>query len=267
MYLSRPIAGRVFQDDLAYTFGFPYTECLLRLEQRLADHMVFVGRHLLSDARILYGTSVARKSSSIWAAVGESGFAYGPKPLTKRFTYAFLGRLYWLKGAVFLLNAFRRLARLNEGVVLRLYGGLTGGALEGMIRRRVKELGLGNCVEFRGWMEHEAMLSEISSQVDVMVHPSLYEACPIAVLEAMSLGKPIIVSELPWSHEFVTDGVTGLRSKLDESSLSSEMERLLKDEELRSRLGKNARAFSLSNFHPEVIAREYLDLFDKLLGH
>jgi glycosyltransferase involved in cell wall biosynthesis len=266
LYLLRPITGRTFRDDLVYTFGFPYTECLLRLEQHVADHVVFVGRHLLRDARLFYGASIARKSSAIWAPVGESGFAYSPKPARNRFTYAFVGRLYWHKGVGFLLNAFVRLARLNEGVFLRLYGGLTGGALEGTIRRRVRELGLEHSVEFRGWMEHEAMLSEISSEVDVIVHPSLYEACPIAVLEAMSLGKPIIVSDLAWSDEFIRDEVTGLRSKLDESSLSSQMEKLLKDEELRSRLGMNARTFARSHFHTEVIARQYLDLFDRLSG-
>jgi glycosyltransferase involved in cell wall biosynthesis len=135
-----------------------------------------------------------------------------------------------------------------------------------MMRRRVRELGLGNCVEFKGWMKHEEMLSEISSEVDVMVHPSLYEACPIAVLEAMSLGKPIIVSDLPWSQEFVTDGATGLRTKFDESSLCSQMKELRENNELRSHLGTNARAFIKSGFHPEVIAREYLNLFDKLVA-
>jgi glycosyltransferase involved in cell wall biosynthesis len=133
-----------------------------------------------------------------------------------------------------------------------------------MMMRRVKELGLGNRVEFKDVMDHEAMLSEISSEVDVVVHPALYEGCPIAVLEAMSLGKPLIVSDLPWSHELVKNGVTGLRSKLDAASLSSQMERLREDEALRSYLGTNARTFTRLNFHPEVIAREYLDLFDKL---
>jgi glycosyltransferase involved in cell wall biosynthesis len=264
MYLSRPIMGRTFRDELVYIFGFPYIESLFRMEQGLADQLVFVSRHLLDDANLLYGSSVAGKSSSIWAPVGEGGFAYGPKTRTRQFTYAFVGRLYWHKGVGFLLNAFKRLANSNENVSLRLYGGLTGGPLEGVIKRRIEELGLENSVEIKGWMKHETMLSQISSEVDVIVHPSLYEACPIALLEAMSLGKPIIVSDLPWSGEFVADGVTGLRSRLDESSLSSQMGKLLNNEELRSRLGVNAKAFSRSNFHPDVIARKYLELFDKL---
>lgn len=228
LYLLRPIRGRVFRDDLVYTLGFPVTESLFQLEQRLADHFVFVSQHDLNDAHLLYGESLARKSSSIWASVGESGFTYGAKPRTRRFTYAYVGRLFWHKGVNLLLNAFARLLRQNGDVMLGLYGGLTGGPLEAMVRRRVKELGLDNRVEFKGWMKHEEMLSEIASEVDVMVHPSLYEACPIAVLEAMSLGKPIIVSDLPWSQEFVKDRVTGLRTKLDESSLCSQMEELRK---------------------------------------
>jgi glycosyltransferase involved in cell wall biosynthesis len=262
--LFRPIPGRVFRDDLVHTFGFPYTESLLRLELSLADHFVFVARHVLNDAQKLFGTSLARKSSSIWAPMGESGFAYGPKPNSKRFTYAFIGRLYWYKGAGFLLNAFARLATQDENVALRLYGGLTGGPLEGVVRKRVNELGIVDRVIFQRHMDHEAMLSDISSKVDVVVHPSLYEACPIAVLEAMSLGKPLIVSDLPWSQEFVKNGVTGLRAKLDVTSLSSQMQTLREDDALRSHLGTNARAFTKLKFRPEVIAKEYLDLFDKI---
>lgn len=263
LYLSRPIMGRSFRDYFVYTFGFPYSEALLRIEQGLADHLVYVSQHMLHDAHLLYGASLARKSSSIWAPVSGSTFTHPNKSETNRFIYAYVGRFYWFKGVTFLLNAFSRLAKRNGDVTLRLYG---GGGSEGMVRNRVRNLGLGSNVEFKGWMKHEAMLSELSSEVDVVVHPSLYEACPIAVLEAMSLGKPIIVSDLPWSYEFVKDGVTGLRSRLDESSLSSQMERLREDGELRSRLGMNARDFTRSSFHPEVIAREYLDLFDELSG-
>ncbi len=266
MNLFRPMARRVFRDDLVHTFGFPYTESLFRLEQGLADHFVFVARHVLNDAQRLFGSSLGRKSSSIWAPMGESGFTYGAKPKSKRFTYAYIGRLYWYKGAGFLLNAFAHLARHDENIALRLYGGLTGGPLEGVVRKRVKELDLGNRVKFMGHMDHEAMLSDIASEVDVVVHPSLYEACPIAVLEAMSLGKPLVVSDLPWSQEFVKNGVTGLRAKLDETSLSSQMQTLREDETLRSHLGTNARAFTKLKFRPKLIAKEYLDLFDKMSG-
>lgn len=267
IYFWRPIAGRVFRDDLAYTFGFPYTESLFRKEQSLADHLAYVSRHMLHDSYRMYGADVARKSSSIWAPVGTGGFAHtNSKQPTERFTYAAIGRLYWHKGQTFLLKAFNQLAKRHNGVALRLYGGLTGGPLEGGMRRRVKELGLEDCVEFRGFMDHEAMLSEISSEVDVVVHPALYEGCPIALLEAMSLGKPIVVSDLPWSQEFIQDGVTGLRSQLDAASLSSRMERLQEDGALRAELGANARAFVRSNFHPEVIAKEYLSLFESLVA-
>jgi glycosyltransferase involved in cell wall biosynthesis len=264
LYLSRPIKGRTFRDDFVYTFGFPYSETLFRLEQWLADHLVFVSQHLLSDACQLYGPRLAMKASLIWAPVGESSLIQSDRSRSKKLTYAFVGRLYWSKGVSFLLNAFSRLASVSHDVVLRLYG---TGPLEGAIRRRIRELELTSFVEVRGWVEHEAMLSQLSSDVDVVVHPSLYEACPVAVLEAMSLGKAVIVSDLPWSQEFVINGVTGLRSKLDEHSIFSQMEKLREDEELRSRLGKNARAFARSNFHPQVIARNYLRLFDNLSGH
>ena len=44
------------------------------------------------------------------------------------------------------------------------------------------------------------------------------------------------------------------------------MKELRENDELRSHLGTNARAFVKSGFHPKVIARKYLDLFDKLVA-
>jgi glycosyltransferase involved in cell wall biosynthesis len=237
-------------------------EALHRTDLEFADHIVFVSKHLLQDACKLYGRNLANKSSVIPAPVREQAFLQDSKRArASKLTFAYVGRLYWFKGVLFLINAFSRLAKTNRDVALRLYG---TGPLERTIRKRIKRLELGHLVELRGWVEHSKLLSELSTDVDVVVHPSLYEACPIAVLEAMSMGKPIIVSDLPWSEEFVKDQVTGLRSRLDESSLCNQMEILLRNEALCLHLGKNARLFAESNFHPTKIAEAYVRLFGEL---
>jgi glycosyltransferase involved in cell wall biosynthesis len=258
--LTRPITERALGDDVVYTFGFPYSEGLHRIDLRAADYLVFVARHMLEDACNSYGDYLSTKSSAIWAPVGEQALTDSMNPSRQDLTFAYVGRFYWLKGVTTLIGAFSRLAKTSRGTWLRLYG---SGPMERVLRKRVLKLGLYQRVQFRGWMSHSDLLSELSD-IDVFVFPSLYEACPVAVLEAMSLGKPVIVSDLPWGREFVKDGITGLLSRPEENALYERMETLLGNKDLRIVLGKNARAFVASNFRPSTIARAYARLLDKM---
>jgi glycosyltransferase involved in cell wall biosynthesis len=76
------------------------------------------------------------------------------------------------------------------------------------------------------------------------VLPSRVEGTPNALLEAMSCGLPVIVSDgAPGPLELVEDGVTGLVVPVnDAAALAAALRRLASDGELRSRLGEAARA-------------------------
>lgn len=258
--LSRPITERALGEDLVYTFGFPYSEALHRVDLRVADHLVFVARHLLEDACKLYGGNLSAKASAIWAPMSMQPLTRSISSTRRDLTFAYVGRFYWVKGIMILIEAFSRLAKTDKDVRLRLYG---RGPLGAVIRKRIVQLGLGHRVELRGWRPHSELLSELAD-IDAFAFPSLYEACPLAVLEAMSLGKPVIVSDLPWGREFVKDGLTGLLSKPEAGELCERMRTLVENGELRVRLGKNARAFVGLNFRPSEIARAYATLFDKM---
>ncbi len=263
--LSRPLAQRALREDFVYTFGFPYSEMLHRIDLRFADSLVFVAGHMAEDARKLYGPQVARKACMIWAPVSKLALtlSYCKSPTTRRdFTFGYFGRLYWYKGVLQLIDAFSRLTNVNRNVRLRLYG---AGPLKRTIEERIARLRLHSNVDFVGWTKsHSGLLSKLSEEVDAFVFPSLYEACPIALLEAMALGKPVVVSDLPWGREFVKDGRTGLLSKPDPNTLAERMETLTGDSALCGFLGKNAQSFVMSNFKPKQVARAYLDLFGTL---
>jgi glycosyltransferase involved in cell wall biosynthesis len=51
----------------------------------------------------------------------------------------------------------------------------------------------------------------MAKYVDVLLHPSLYEGAPFAVMEAQALGVPVITYDLPWAQEFIINGVNGYR--------------------------------------------------------
>jgi glycosyltransferase involved in cell wall biosynthesis len=56
------------------------------------------------------------------------------------------------------------------------------------------------------------LLSILAKYVNVLLHPSLYEAAPLAIMEAQALGIPAITFDLPWAPEFILHGTNGFRA-------------------------------------------------------
>jgi len=61
-------------------------------------------------------------------------------------------------------------------------------------------------------VERSRVLSLLAKYVDVILHPSLYEGAPLAVMEAQALGIPTVTFDLPWSTEFIINGINGYRA-------------------------------------------------------
>jgi glycosyltransferase involved in cell wall biosynthesis len=58
--------------------------------------------------------------------------------------------------------------------------------------------------------------------VDVLLHPSLYEGAPLAVMEAQALGIPVITFDLPWTQEFILQGINGYKARYSDITQLSE---------------------------------------------
>jgi glycosyltransferase involved in cell wall biosynthesis len=96
--------------------------------------------------------------------------------------------------------------------------------------------------------------STLLAGVDLCVVPSLWQdAFPLSVMEAMSLGKPVIASKVGGIPEMIDDGVTGvLVAPGDERGLAASISRLLGDSFLCERLGRSARQRVVERFAPET---------------
>jgi glycosyltransferase involved in cell wall biosynthesis len=87
------------------------------------------------------------------------------------------------------------------------------------------------------------------------VYPSHIEAMPLAWLEGLAAGKAVVASQTGPGPEIIDDGVTGLLcDPHDPESIASALIRVLKDRELRRRLGENARRTAQERFALPKIA-------------
>jgi glycosyltransferase involved in cell wall biosynthesis len=101
----------------------------------------------------------------------------------------------------------------------------------------------------------------------VFAFASTDEACPVAVLEAMAVGLPVVVSDIPGTRHLVTDGRDGLRFPVGAVDvLGAGLAHLADDPRRRRQLGDAARQRVTEGFTVEREAAAYQDLYDEVLA-
>ncbi len=139
------------------------------------------------------------------------------------------------KGHTYLLEAAVQVRKVIPDVRFVFVG---TGPLEDEVRARAAALGLNGSVVFAGFRE-DAL--RVASSFQVFCLPSLYEGLSIALMEAMALGKPSVVTAVGGQPEILDDGREGfLVPPRDPSTLADRLIELLDDRDLRDRLGKTA---------------------------
>lgn len=153
----------------------------------------------------------------------------------------FVGRLRRYKGVGTLLEAFRGLReRMPETSLTILGDGPHRAALEEQARR----LGLEGTVEFTGFVPPEEKVRRLQSAW-VSALPSPKEGWGLTVVESNACGTPVVASRSPGLVDSVRDGESGLLVPHgDDAALAAALERVLRDEGLRSRLAVGGLAWS-----------------------
>ena len=155
-------------------------------------------------------------------------------------TFIYVGRLWWGKGVDHLLDAFAAVQGANgEPVSLLLVG---DGADEPRLRARARSLGLENVV-FAGFQQR-CDLPRFYAAADVFAFPTLGEPFGLVVGEAMACGLSVVsTSAVGEIRDRVEDGVNGfIVEPADSESMSRAMLALVRDPELRYRMGASSAA-------------------------
>jgi len=167
----------------------------------------------------------------------------------------FIGQVNEHKGVHLLVEAFRRL-RSTRPLRLDIYGNIPMPAY----RQRLERLANGDSrIHFHGRFEN-AQVANILASFMVCVAPSIwYENSPIAIQEAQNARVPVITAALGGMQELVQDGVNGLHFVARSTdSLAAQLQRLLDEPDLLSRLQEGARATQTRSLSDEMDAIEAL---------
>ncbi|MBZ2206833.1 glycosyltransferase family 4 protein [Massilia sp. R798] len=172
----------------------------------------------------------------------------------------FLGRAEPAKGVYELLAAVAALAPRFPALRLALGG---DGDLA-LLRTRAAQLGIAERLDILGWIGPQDKADQLA-RAAVFCLPSHAEGLPMALLEAMAVGKAVLVSDVGAIPEAVTDGDNGLLvAPRDVAALAAALERLLSDHALRRRLGAHARQTVAERFSTAVVGATLSGVYREL---
>ncbi|HJZ04294.1 MAG TPA: glycosyltransferase family 4 protein [Patescibacteria group bacterium] len=178
----------------------------------------------------------------------------------------YLGELCVRKG---LLDALRAaiLVCQQEPIARFVFAGAVEPGLQmKRIKRACQEAMMDGNIRFPGLVTGEEKLA-LFSEASVFILPSYNENLPIAILEAMSMGLPVVATPVAGIPELIEDGCNGfLIQPGDYHALADRILTLAREPELRQRMGKANVSNGRSKYHPQVFVSRIKEIYDRLLS-
>jgi glycosyltransferase involved in cell wall biosynthesis len=164
------------------------------------------------------------------------------------------------KGVTYLLQAARRIVDQDSRVRLLIVG---GGPIEGALRDEARTLRLDSRVVFTGWRNDATSFLPL---IDIFVMSSLWEAMPMALLEAMASGRPIVVTDVADNRVIVDNGRCGvLVPPMDASAIAEAVLSLTCRPDYATELGANAARRCQERYTTRNMIEAYERLFERSL--
>jgi len=164
------------------------------------------------------------------------------------------------KNPALLLEAFQRGAASDPRAHLLFVG---RGPLKSELERQIGALGLHERVHLLGLRSD---VPEILNAADVFVLSSDYEGNPLAVLEAMAAGKPMICTAVGGVPELLEGGYGLLVPPRDAQALSKAMSYMLESPNARQSMGEASARRAVERFDLRVMTKAYEDLYKELIA-
>ena len=236
---------------------------------RNADYLCGVSKFVAETTRDLLDLG-NRPIEVLPNAVNVSQFRPLPHVEEERGLIVFVGTVCEKKGILQLVQAMAQIVGAVPEAHLCVVGRdsidpKTGGSFTEHLRQLMPPE-LKSCVEFRGPVEH-ALVPELLAKAEVLVYPSHMEAIGIALIEGLAMGKGMVIGHAGPAPEVVENGVSGLLcDPYSPVSIADSVIMLLKDHQLRSRMGARARQRAGELFSLDTIVKRNEAFYRRCLG-
>lgn len=177
----------------------------------------------------------------------------------------FAGRVIPRKRVRELVEAFALVVRRVPAAELRIAGEeRTDRTYAEGVRSLIAREGLTERVHLLGPLSEEAVLEEFAGAA-ILALPAGQETAPMVIAQAMAARKPVVATPVGGVGEMVGEGTTGFLVKVDDvEALAEALVRLLRDRELRARMGEAARALAAERYRAESVARRTFEVYRRI---
>jgi glycosyltransferase involved in cell wall biosynthesis len=167
-------------------------------------------------------------------------------------------------GVEYLIRAFHSIQHLGPKLKLLIVG---DGSLEDDLKELCRELSIDDKVEFAGFVEHERVPEHLA-RMDIFVVPSVLasETFGVAAVEASACQLPVIASDIGGLPEVIVEGETGFMvPPCDPQAIADKMVLLIKNQDLRKKMGLAGRRFVEKHYVWEANASKMEQLYFQIL--
>lgn len=196
-------------------------------------------------------------------------FAYLPRQQSSdgRIRLVSISRLVEKKGIEYGIRAVAKLARTKPNLKYNIIG---DGLLRPKLQQLIQELNLTNTVKLLGWKQKTEVIN-ILNHSDILLAPSItapdgdQEGIPVALMEAMAMGLPVISSLHSGIPELVQDGVAGfLVPERDVEGIAEKLNYLIEHPEKWSEMGRAGREIVEKHYDIKQLNNRLLTIYQEL---
>ena len=172
-----------------------------------------------------------------------------------------IARLFMLKGHDYIIESAKRLSKQYENAVWLFVG---DGNLSEHYKKQVRSLGLADRIKFTGLLPPHQIPMAIASS-DILVHCSLREGLARTLPQAMLCAKPAVSFDVDGAKEVVNENTGRLIEPKNVEQLINACAELIKNKNLRKKLGTAGRESVKEKFAPNTMVNTIESVYQKLL--
>lgn len=195
------------------------------------------------------------------SGVNLSRFKYREKINNgEKIIFVFVARLIKEKGILLYIEAAKKLKLKYPNTEFRVFGGIAPESPSGINGDILKTENTNKNIVYNGYSKN--MMEDLRDS-DVFVLPTFYrEGVPRSILEALSIGMPIITTNTPGCRETIINGDHNNGILIEPKNLThlvNAMETFIKSPELINKMGKNSRLYAQKRFDVNIINKQLIN--------
>lgn len=239
---------------------------VLRYSHRCKNLLVIFQNH--EDEAMYVKKGIIKNEQSRFikgSGVNLNEFCYTQEPTNGKIRVILTARMIVEKGIFLLTEAAGKLrSEYEDRVEFWIVGGLDDhpGAIT---KEQLDSVCDGKYIK---WLGYRTDVKELLRQSHIVAFPSYYmEGLPKSLIEACSIGRPIITTKSIGCKDTVDDGVNGyLIPPKDVNALTDKLKMLIDDAESRQKMGKAGRLKAEKEFSLDVVIEKHLNIYNELIN-